>query len=163
MLGRQAGAPGPDGGESSAAFTREHPLVISATSNGDSATGKIFPLGMWFSSLTKSFRPYATNETFGGKQSLYYRSTPGHNKYLWSHKIVRHDAGKVKKSGSNLQMEQQAFQDNLAPKADPSVFKISGHQYRIERLPKTKNDTPYWVVQVPTAIIQDHEDIFTAP
>jgi len=164
MVGRlapeSAEAPVGGSGTNSAPFSREHPLVISATSKGDWATGKVFPLGMWFSSLGKSFRPYATNEVFGGKQASYYTTTPGHNENLWSHKIVRIDSGKVRKARSNLQTEQEAFRTNLGSTDDRSIFKIGGHLYQVKRIPKSHNNTPYWVMQVPTAIIKDHEDIF---
>src|SRR4029077_5384174 len=68
-------------------FNHRHPLIISATSKGDWATGDLFPFGMWFAGLPKAFRVYDTNDVFTGKQFYFYRTTPGHNQLLLSHEI----------------------------------------------------------------------------
>jgi len=97
---------------------------------------------------------------FSGKQAHYYTTATGHNGQLLSHNIVRLDTNKVSSTASDLGKERQTFGANLAPRADPTVFEVGGHQYQIQRITNAPNTTPYWVMRVPTDIIKNHDDIF---
>lgn len=160
MLGRLDRANGTATTSNTRKFTWEQPLIISATSEGDWATGKVFPIGMKLASLTKSFRAYGTNDPFGGKQLHYYTKTAGHNNVLWSHQITRLSA-KSRKQASNYEIQQTVLRENMAFGRERRTFVVDDKEYRIDPVPNARNRTPYWVMQVPTEIIKDHGDIFS--
>lgn len=54
------------------------PLIVSVTSVDDSATGNVFPLGLWIKGLFKNFRRYDAEEPGLRRQKVYYTHTPGH-------------------------------------------------------------------------------------
>jgi hypothetical protein len=162
MLGRLPARSAPPNGatNTASAFDRGHPLIISATSTGDCATGVLFPISMWFSGLTKSFRPSDTNEPFKGSQFSFYRTTPGHNHELLSHRVVT-TARPQSATHTTLEQEQIMIAQNLRPRygANRFEFQINDYAYRIQPNTNSFNQTPYWVMQVPRSIIKNHDDI----
>ncbi|MFN0080536.1 MAG: hypothetical protein ACKVY0_29055 [Prosthecobacter sp.] len=78
------------------------PLIMSVTSEADSATGKIHPLGNLLAGLSPSLQRRHTDVLTDGSrdeknreipsgslhQSYYYRRTPGHNPLLVDHWVV---------------------------------------------------------------------------
>jgi hypothetical protein len=119
----------------------EGPLFLSVTSTGDSATGVAFPLGQDLSALRKSFRPdYATNMK-SPSQKTFFTQTPGHIPYLRSHE-VHATTGPCLASSSDF------------------LFLLQGKCYEMALVPGRWNDSPFWVVTVPPAIIKNHTDIF---
>jgi len=162
---RDTATPNASGGPQSEAFSFEHPFIISATSEGDRATGTIFPIGMWFRGLTKSFRSYSTNETINGKQASFYRNTAAHKKQLLSHEIILNgDRKKRDQKLETLEAAREAFQTNIADTTKPEAFVLEERRYhstyRIGPIAGAVNKTPYWVMKVPKRIIKDHGDIF---
>src|SRR5882672_7264420 len=146
MLSRSSG-----GGEShsgSNAFSMDRPLIISATSKGDWATGTFFPIGMRIAGWTRSFRDYDADEVFKGKQSAFYRTTAGHNTTLLSHEIVT-TAPPKKRLAAQTDVAEQRNQDG-----DPYRFEINNREYRIHPIANAVNRTPYWVIRVPKTIVK---------
>ncbi len=161
MLGRlPATAPPADTNASVSTFDSNHPLIISATSTGDWATGVLFPLSMWFSGLPKSFHDYDTNDVFPGSQFYFYRTTPGHNHELLSHQIRITGRPETTKHAT-LEQERITIRENLAPRASRFDFRINDYQYHIQPITNALNQTPYWDMQVPRTIIKDHDDVLT--
>lgn len=120
------------------------PLFLSVTSTGDQATKLAFPLGQNISALEKSFRAKYDFETpEPPNQKTFFTRTPGHIPFLLSH-VVR----PVAKPCISL----------------PELFRFStnGQCFEMTPLQGRWNDSPFWVVTVPPAIIKDHGDIFNA-
>ena len=66
------------------------PLIVSVTSVGDTATGNVFPLGLWIKGVFKKFRTYEDHEPGLERQKYYYTHTPGHigpDGALYSHSL----------------------------------------------------------------------------
>jgi len=123
------------------------PLFLSVTSEGDMATKVAFPIGQELSALTKAFRKTEPS-TVGSRspgQRAYFTRTPGHISPLWSHEVVK---------GST---------ESITCKSDGDVvrFYTGDSCYSLEPRPSRWNDSPYWVTEVPKAIIPDHSQVFT--
>jgi hypothetical protein len=120
------------------------PLFLSVTSTGDDATKVAFPLGQEFSALQKSFRAkYDSAIPEPPNQKTFFVKTPGHIPYLVSH-VVR------------PVMEPCTSQPELFR------FSINGQCFEMTPVENRWNDSPFWVVTVPPAIIKNHGDIFNA-
>jgi len=161
MLGRLPAAAAPtDTNAPVSTFDSEHPMIISATSTGDWATGIFFPLGMWFSGLPKAFHHYDTNDVFPGSQFYFYRTTPGHNHELLSHRI--RITGRLNTTNhATLEQERITIRENFQPRPSRFDFRINDYQYEIQPITNALNQTPYWDMQVPRTIIKDHDDVLT--
>lgn len=71
--------------------TVSRPLIVSVTSVADTATGDVFPLGLWIKGIFKSFREYEDHEPGIRRQKFYYTHTPGHitpEGALYSHDLT---------------------------------------------------------------------------
>jgi hypothetical protein len=119
------------------------PLFLSVTSTGDTATGVAFPLGQDLDAISKSFRKEYVPQTTppSPPQKTFFTHTPGHTPFLYSHQ-VRQITGPCVSS-------QELFR-----------FVTGGLCYEMTPVPNRWNDSPYWVVTVPTTIIKNHTDIF---
>jgi hypothetical protein len=162
------------------------PLIVSMTSVGDTATSGWFPFGTFFPNLF-AHRKYhwgnrhdsASDET---DQNLYLTKTPGHNKKLFTHWVddeteppptalsesavarmpIRIEQGDC----ATTEERNPAFEQNLRHPADDLVFatsqKDNPNQLKWWKIhPLTHRRTPYWIMQVPKAIIPNHTPIFT--
>jgi hypothetical protein len=132
------------------------PLVVSVTSTGDTATGFWFPLGASLGDMFKRFRTYDDGPYKSVSQRYFFTHTPGHNRYLQTHTVEKavNAAGEpIKGTPSSL-----CFAYNLTNETGLFFTVKDGTRYSIK--PVTPNPTAYWVVQVPTDIIRDHDDIF---
>ncbi len=117
------------------------PLFLSVTSTGDDATKIAFPLGQEISAASKAFRgEYAPAIPGLPPQKTFYTHTPGHLPFLFSHTV-----GQVS--------EPCVSAENFRFVAGGKCFEMTPVQNRW-------NDSPFWVVTVPPAIIRDHNDIF---
>jgi hypothetical protein len=163
------------------------PLIVSMTSVGDTATSGWFPFGTFFPNLF-AHRKYhwgnrydsASDET---DQNLYLTKTPGHNKKLFTHWVddktgppptalsesaVARMAIKIKQGDCATTEERNpAFEQNLQHPADDLVFATSQKDnpnqfswWKIHPFSSGRR-TPYWIMQVPKAIIPNHTPIFT--
>jgi hypothetical protein len=122
--------------------TYHGPLFLSVTSTGDTATGNAFPLGQGFSATQKSFRSgYDNAPPQMPSQQTFFKETPGHVPFLFSHVV------------------HQVTGDCIS---QPEVlrFTTKGQCFEVTPVPQRWNDSPFWVMTVPPAIIKDHVDIF---
>ena len=121
------------------------PLFLSITSTGDTATGIAFPLGQDLSATRKSFRHAYDNAPHDmPSQKTFFTHTPGHIPFLFSHQV------------------QAVPRQPCASDANLFRFDLSGQCYQLTPKPARWNDSPFWVVPVPTSIIKNHSDIFNA-
>ena len=117
------------------------PLFLSVTSTGDQATKIAFPLGQGLSANSKNFRrDYEPSIAGIPSQKTFFTHTPGHVPFLFSH-TVQPVTGPC------------ASQDNFR-------FAVSSGCFEMTPVPNRWNDSPFWVITVPPAIIRDHNDIF---
>jgi hypothetical protein len=166
---------------------QNRPLLVSITSEGDTATGGWFPIGTFFPNLF-AHRKYhwgnrhdsASDET---DQNIYLTRTPGHNRILFTHWVddktgppptalsdeaVARMPIKIDQCDcATKEARNPAFEHNLQHPADDWTFATSLkddpnrfqwwkiHPYQPDRR------TPYWILQVPKAIIPNHTPIFT--
>ena len=154
----------------------ERPLFISLTSKTDSATGGWFPLGTLLPNIFarrhydwKKRGPSSDNVS----QHDYVTKTPGHNELLFTHTVEPEGAPPERKATKpdlgNCGAGNRAFEANLsdpqgtrfrtADPANPDNFEW-WRLVPITDRPDRKL-TPYWVMQVPKAIIHEHAPIFT--
>ena len=150
----------------------ERPLLISITSESDSATGGWFPVGTFLPNLF-AHRKYHWDDKYnklshGVDQHDYLTKTPGNNRPLYTHQIVPLDKGlelPPSRIGS-CSDGNPAFEENLQH-PQGRVFATSDqsnrqnfHWWRVEQSGINKV-SPYWVMQVPRQIIDNHSPIFT--
>jgi len=141
------------------------PLMVSITSQDDIATGFAFPLGnilgrwvlpfnVFNTSVSGMYRERQPPDALQGTQAAAHRTAVGHFQPLFSH-------------GYRVQAEQertltQVMADNRNARRG-SGFVVHGTQASfVFEPPKEEyyNDTPYWIVPVPGAIMKNHEDIW---
>jgi hypothetical protein len=153
------------------------PLIVSVTSETDSATGTLFPLGTGLANLFRHYRTYE-KEPANVNQKYYITHTPGHNKFLQSHEVETDDNTAPatlltdKKGQLHLPASFSAvFERNLTGPLDTTGKRVE-QQWRFHLVPKNGGEstsriyfkgsqfTRYWVVHVPHAIINTHGDIF---
>jgi hypothetical protein len=159
-----------------------HPLMISITSESDSATGFWFRVGTSFPNVF-AHRQYHWGHRYDHAsdevdQNEYLTTTAGHNARLFSHRIAHiappPDAPspelmrmRAKRTSTCSLAENAAFEQNLRyPRPDfafatPALAdekKFDWWQLVEEGRDPT---TPYWIIQVPDKIIHGHGPIFT--
>ena len=158
----------------------EQPLIISITSESDTATSHWFRIGTFFPNLF-AHRQYHWDTRYDRAshevdQNEYLTITPGHNKRLWSHRIDPTNAPDDAPSAERIAQRAKvttacsetnpAFEENLQhPRGlvfatgDPS----DSHNFHWWQLSKDGPDatTPYWIMHVPKEIIDGHAPIFT--
>jgi hypothetical protein len=156
-------------------ISSRRPLILSITSEGDTATGNLFPIGTGLSNAFGTFREYQRTQKFDGaatrvNQSRFFTTTPGWNNELVSHrveclnpqelKLVTNPNGNQAASASL----DRAFNINLShPNANLLTFctEPEGHQIWWEIKPENNfKQTPYWIIKVPKEIIPDHTGIW---
>ena len=123
---------------------QQHPLVVSLTSTGDFVTKFALPGGQFVTRPFHSLRQYDEKGDFLGTkaQSAYYYQSTANLQSPQSHSIAVHtEAGDDK-----LRYTSVCLPGETVP-------------YDIVRT-DSRNDTPYWVMQMPTRIVPDHSDIF---
>jgi pimeloyl-ACP methyl ester carboxylesterase len=157
----------------------DHPLLVSITSEADSATGMLFPIGTSLSNTFGLFRKYEWDTKFGESshnvsQRDYFTHTPGHNDLL-----ISHDAKPISGVATKPMYQEtdqcndemlNALQRNLTEPltgAQGEIQFVTIGQGRGEtkwqltpRIPNPRLNTPYWIVSVPKEIVRDHSDIF---
>ena len=150
------------------------PLMISITSTGDWATGKVMPLAQTLSIPWKSFRKYDDDACELGElgsrgQTYYFRHNDANVPEMETHEVVDQDP-QAQPACSND--EWPYFHAVVSGK--PRCFRIitlaeSGSTAAHANCQKPKvpvpvpvpwNNTPYYVMRVPSTLIKDHNDIF---
>ena len=166
------------------------PLIMSVTSEADSATGKVHPLGNLLAGLSPSLqrRHKDVFQKEGEKeatihQSYYYRRTPGHNPLLVDHWVVPEMAPS---RGVSCATCTEVLRDNLRLDAElgdaelffttPKMAQSGVNAWRVvEEVPayaKKKwervkgllpvdRESNYWTIRCPGEIIGGHNDIWS--
>jgi hypothetical protein len=120
-----------------------HPLVLSMTSTGDTATRIIFPVGQFLGKHGLDTRKYETPDEFGETdQNHYFLHTTANSPKLISHAVTK---------------------SATVPKCEVySSFHLDDANYYICALAgdARTNRTPYWVMQIPPEFVPDHSTIF---
>jgi hypothetical protein len=143
------------------------PLMISITSQGDWATGKVMPFAQTLSIPAKAFRSYDPNvcalgQLTGVKQTYFFRHNDGNVREMQSHSVEYEGDGKSKtECATNKWPFFSAEIDG-----QNRCFKI----IRLTDTPRANcpttnpgipwNNTPFYVMKVPATLIADHNDIF---
>jgi hypothetical protein len=157
------------------------PLLISITSESDSATGSWFPKGTFLSNLF-AHRRYHWDTRYGTAshevdQNEYLTKTPGNNPRLFTHRVFPDAPPLNAPSASEIALRQTqqtaactainpAFEENLQH-SHGTTFATSDatdpHQFKWWHLTKINSAsvTPYWILRVPDEIIHEHSPIFT--
>ena len=143
----------------------ERPLLLSFTSATDKATRSFFPLGMGVKGVSKKFRPYGSEYCSPiSNQKYLYSHTAGHTPSLFSHEI---EVG-AKRYGNPWPETDKGdlppiFESEYDPITQQVALSFEGaeHRFTIRRKPRARNDTPYWIMQVPSELIPNHSEIFT--
>ncbi len=156
------------------------PLLVSITSQSDTATGGWFPVGTALPNLFAR-RQYAWGKkrgpsSDGVNQHEYLTTTPGHEKRLFTHRVRRlgTDPGAPTSVSNDIRQpgvcteKNPAFEENLM---HPHGMKFATSRrdapeqlvwWQIEsQLPPEERHRPYWIMQVPSEIIKGHTPIFT--
>ena len=157
------------------------PLLISVTSESDSATGNWFPIGTFLPNLF-AHRRYHWDTRYGTgshevDQHEYLTKTPGNNLRLFTHRVLPEAPPPDAPSTTevvlrrNLRTEEcvaanPAFEENLrhshgtsfatSDPNNPNQFKW----WKLAKIDRASRN-PYWILQVPDEIIHEHSPIFT--
>ena len=152
--------------EDDAGRVYEVPLVVSMTSSTDLATRLLFPIGMRIKGMATRFRPYGAESCARGRQAQYYRHTAGHERALHSHVVETQPSSE----GPHQPLQPEGDIEHPMLRLDYEYDPVSRMQtwvsegeklrYEIHQNPRSWNDTPYWVMEVPPTIIPDHSRIF---
>jgi hypothetical protein len=158
------------------------PVIVSLTSTADWATGLLHRLGNFLAPFSPSLQRRYTTAIFGDKpypthpgirQSEFYTTTPGHNRYLINHWIVKADATLPIDTGPDA-----VFRTNLSSAvADPDVFLTSKARYAaaawrltnqspgepvtLNGLPLSMQTSNYWIVSCGKELIGSHTDVWS--
>jgi len=121
-----------------------HPLFLSLTSTGDSATHIIFPVGQFLGKHGLNTRKYEEPDEFGETdQNHYFLHTTANSPRLVSHIVTP-------STTAPSECNETKYRD----------FKLGDKTYYICPSAGAKNKTPYWVLQIPTEFVPDHSTVF---
>ena len=144
--------------------------MISITSTGDWALGKVMPLAQTLSIPWKSFRKYDDDACELGElgsrgQTYYLRHNDGNVPEMETHEVVDQNP-QTQPACSN----DQSPYFHAVVSGKPRCFRIitladSGSAVahancQKPRVPVSWNNTPYYVMRVLSTLIKDHNDIF---
>jgi hypothetical protein len=147
------------------------PFMISITSDGDWATEKIMPVAQLLSSSALSFRPYDKDGCTEGQlcdhgQSYYYRHSEASIKEMRSHFVVLEptpascETGKWPYFWVDSTKRCFCIDRHTDDPNDKCREGTPDDQKANFGLKAIWNDTPFYVMGVPSTLIQDHNDIF---
>jgi hypothetical protein len=164
----------------SVTFPGNQQVIVALSAENDRATGGAFPAAMGLSALTKQFNkvssPIDDNTTVSERG--YYTTSPGNKKDLITHRlrllaegeaVPRRMGNAIDENLSRRSLSDGRFvtSDNNFPEgSDPKVPEpdkrkpIYWRQWQLTPEPMNAR-TPYWIVQVPTTIIDNHGDIWS--
>ena len=165
------------------------PLIVSVSSETDSATEVAFPAGTIAASLF-DIGSYQNDESpgfNGANEKIFFTHTPGHSGYLASYDAVpvEEPSGKIATENKtnewlfsrNINTDPSAYADmHLDPHSrDFLAWGDNGYgkttassdvqRWTLQPTQSVKggepyNQTPYWIVRVPAQIIDGHTDIW---
>ncbi len=121
-----------------------HPLFLSLTSTGDSATHIIFPVGQFLGKHGLNTRKYEEPDEFGETdQNHYFLHTTANSPRLVTHTVTPSDSAPP-------ECKATLYKD----------FQLGNKTYYICPSSSATNRTPYWVMQIPTEFVPDHSTVF---
>ncbi len=122
---------------------RQYPLLISLTSTGDVATKFAFPGGQFITPHRPPKETYNPPDAFGlTSNTPYILLTAANTVALQSHDII---------------LKEDIGSEDIV---DVIIPGIDNHTYLATRRPDRKNNTPYWIMQMPQIFVPDHSTIF---
>ena len=146
----------------------EIPTVVSISSTGDYATRAFYPFAQLF------VRPFAHLQTFPqpdplgftGERPMFFNTTAHMDKFqshLLETVVLPPDFDPSKQTVDAATPEMKQALAACPPFLD-TTWRLSGgsavHSLMVAK-PGSNNNTPYWVMQMPTTIVPDHSTIFT--
>jgi pimeloyl-ACP methyl ester carboxylesterase len=138
----------------------ENPIIVSVSSTADYATRAFFPFGQAFLRPFNSLRHYPAPNSLGiESQRPMFFNTTAHMSEFQSHLVEMYSVGAPVQSRDPE--VQQAEASGCVPYLDYPDPNVPDIHYRIIAKLGSRNDTPYWVMQIPAAIVPDHSTIFT--
>lgn len=143
----------------------ERPLIVSMTSSGDWATGVAFPIGLGVKGLTKNFRSYGSEYCNAATpQRVYYRRAAGHTRELLSHRVLASPLANAHPGSMSIDDMAAGVTLDYDPISRLQSFVVEGSRLRftIQRRAGAFNDTPYWIMRVPTSVLPNHGHVFGA-
>ncbi len=128
---------------------RDVPLLVSITSKGDTVTKFAFPAGQWISpSRPKDLKKIDPPDAFGiDNERTYYLLTTANTVALQNHEFKRRPSNGLSDPPQAAYLTSRVSRKlvfDFVPIADP----------------KPRNDTPYWVAQLPQVFVPDHGTVF---
>jgi hypothetical protein len=151
------------------------PLMISITSDGDWATGKVMPLAQTLSIPWKSFRKYDDDACELGElgsrgQTYYFRHNDGNVPEMETHEVADDTDPKSQPACLNdewpyfhatVSAKRRCFQIITLAESEATAAHANCRKPKVPvPAPVPWNNTPYYVMRVPSTLIKDHNDIF---
>lgn len=140
------------------------PLLVSLTSEEDTITSYLSPLGNVIGRWVPGFNFFNTGvsgryrvdeelDSKRGKQAAAHRTTVGHFEPLFSHRYTRSANESEVNGGRELVLinQQPSHEGGFLVRGE-------GEDFFYDRRVNAYNDTPYWVVPVPRSILKGHND-----
>jgi hypothetical protein len=151
------------------------PLMISITSDGDWATGKVMPLAQTLSIPWKTFRKYDEDACELGElgsrgQTYYFRHNDGNVPEMKTHEVVDDVDPQLHPACLNdewpyfhalVSGQRRCFQIITLAESEATPAQATCRKPKVPvPAPIPWNNTPYYVMRVPSTLIKDHNDIF---
>ncbi len=165
--------------DSSVTFPGNQQVIVALSAENDSATGGAFPAAMGLSAITKQFNKVASpvDDQSTTSEREYYTTSPGNKTDLVTHRLrLVAEGGAVPHKNDNAieeNLSRTSVTDGRFVTSDTNFPETSDYNvpepdkrrppfWRQWRLEPTDNArTPYWIVQVPPTIIDNHGDIWS--
>lgn len=149
-----------------AKFPGNRQVIATISADNDRATGMLFPIGSNVGNATQRWDRVAVPGQANKARSerTYYTSTPGNNKDLITHRVVE-----IAKNPTHK--HRNALDENLNRGADGRFYTSETNtpdedpgdeEWRLWKFTRASAvQTPYWIIQVPRDIINDHGGIWS--
>ena len=145
-------------------------LLVALSAQNDRATGTMFPLGSGLATIGRQFDKVAVPGPgqHAVSERRYFTTTPGNNKTLISHDVKPVDSGVAGPStnavDANLSLRTVSdgvfYTSNTNEPQRDGAAAVQWRRWRIARNGNAR--TPYWIIQVPPEIINNHGGIWSA-
>jgi hypothetical protein len=136
------------------------PLILSISSTGDIATRVLLPFGRLIERPFNRPMPLPANNPLGYSSPvpLYYHAT-AHLTDFQSHLLISESLGVRQQMTADTGAAPPSCSNELIA----TLTSLTGQptEYQIVSRLGSKNDSPFWVMQMPTSLVPDHSTIFT--